>query len=173
MYRVYCTAFLTCKSPFHAGNLDTHTAAVPTHAFAPYPPAHGGISAAIASSDAVPTYDGADDYPHQPKSAYPPSAAAYAASQPILTAPTAGFAPQNYGAIDPAAAGTAVRLHQTIVVDERLLMRVNACPVCRIGVLEENYPCCALCCAIVFFPVGILCCCAMRNKRCSHCHFEF
>lgn len=49
----------------------------------------------------------------------------------------------------------------------------NLCPSCRIGILEYDYTCLGICCAIVFFPLGILCCLAMRNRRCLHCDSQF
>lgn len=50
---------------------------------------------------------------------------------------------------------------------------INGCPACRIGVLEDDYTCLGICCAIFFFPLGILCCLAMKNKRCTNCGAEF
>lgn len=46
---------------------------------------------------------------------------------------------------------------------------VGGCPACRVGVLEDDFTCCGVCCAIVFFPIGILCCLAMRQRRCPNC----
>jgi hypothetical protein len=43
------------------------------------------------------------------------------------------------------------------------------CPVCRTGNLIEEYSCCGICCAIFFFPLGLICCLLMKNRRCSHC----
>lgn len=114
-------------------------------------------------------------YPQQPA----PAAATYVVTQPIISAH--GL---NYGAMGSGggiATGTiytestaqqpAQITHHTIVVDD--LRVIGGCPVCRIGVLEDNYPCVGLCCAIVFFPIGVLFCLLMRNRRCSHCHTEF
>lgn len=50
---------------------------------------------------------------------------------------------------------------------------INGCPACRIGVLDDDYTCLGICCAIFCFPVGILCCLAMKNKRCTNCGAEF
>jgi len=52
------------------------------------------------------------------------------------------------------------------------IMLVDACPACRVGTLEEGYSCLGLFCAIAFFPIGILCCLAMKTKRCSNCDTE-
>ena len=45
----------------------------------------------------------------------------------------------------------------------------GACPYCHVGYPREDYPCCAICLAIWFFPIGILCCLAMKERVCSHC----
>ncbi|XP_044748299.1 brain protein I3-like [Coccinella septempunctata] len=57
----------------------------------------------------------------------------------------------------------------TVVIPQPEVIIVGGCPACRIGVLEDNYGLCALCCAIAFFPAGILCCLLMKERRCSHC----
>lgn len=46
---------------------------------------------------------------------------------------------------------------------------VGGCPACQVGVLEDDFSCLALCCAILFFPVGILCCLALKERRCTNC----
>lgn len=50
---------------------------------------------------------------------------------------------------------------------------VGGCPACRSGVLEEDYTCLGVLCAILFFPLGILCCLAMRQRRCPNCGAVF
>ncbi|KAK3090171.1 hypothetical protein FSP39_009702, partial [Pinctada imbricata] len=50
---------------------------------------------------------------------------------------------------------------------------VGGCPACRVGVLEEDYTCLGVLCAILFFPLGILCCLAMRQRRCPNCGAVF
>ncbi|XP_015595298.1 brain protein I3 [Cephus cinctus] len=53
------------------------------------------------------------------------------------------------------------------------IILVGACPACRVGRLEDDYTCLGLLCAILFFPVGILCCLALKNRRCSNCGAYF
>jgi hypothetical protein len=50
---------------------------------------------------------------------------------------------------------------------------VGGCPACRVGVLEDDYTCCGICCAILFFPIGVLCCLATKQRRCSNCGASF
>jgi hypothetical protein len=50
---------------------------------------------------------------------------------------------------------------------------VGGCPSCRVGVLEDTFSCLGLLCAILFFPIGILCCLVMREKRCTNCGASF
>uniref|UniRef100_A0A1Y1MED6 Membrane protein BRI3 n=1 Tax=Photinus pyralis TaxID=7054 RepID=A0A1Y1MED6_PHOPY len=69
----------------------------------------------------------------------------------------------NYGSTAP---------NTTIIVPPQIIT-VGACPACRIGVLEDDYTCLGLLCAILFFPIGILCCLALKNRRCSACGAYF
>lgn len=78
-------------------------------------------------------------------------------TKPIRPLPTAG-----YGTISQS----------TIAVPTEIIV-INGCPACRIGVLEDDYTCCGICCAIFFFPIGILCCLALKNKRCTNCGAQF
>jgi len=45
---------------------------------------------------------------------------------------------------------------------------VGGCPRCG-GMLEDSFGICALVLAFLFFPIGVLCCLAMREKRCINC----
>ncbi|XP_055372243.1 brain protein I3 [Condylostylus longicornis] len=73
-----------------------------------------------------------------------------------------GYVP-SYGSIHPTA---AITIPTEIII-------VGGCPACRIGILENDYPCLGWLCAILFFPIGILFCLLMRQKRCTHCGAEF
>lgn len=46
---------------------------------------------------------------------------------------------------------------------------VGGCPACRVGILEDDFTCLGVFCALLFFPIGILCCLAMRQRRCPNC----
>uniref|UniRef100_A0A8V0ZN79 Membrane protein BRI3 n=1 Tax=Gallus gallus TaxID=9031 RepID=A0A8V0ZN79_CHICK len=43
----------------------------------------------------------------------------------------------------------------------------------RVGVLEDTFTCLGVLCAIVFFPIGILFCLALRQRRCPNCGAAF
>jgi len=45
--------------------------------------------------------------------------------------------------------------------------------VLQVGVLEDDFTCLGIFCAIFFFPLGILCCLALKNRRCSNCGAYF
>ncbi|XP_044750483.1 brain protein I3-like [Coccinella septempunctata] len=52
---------------------------------------------------------------------------------------------------------------------EPTVVVVGGCPSCRIGLLEDEYGCCAICLAICCFPIGIVCCLLMKERKCSNC----
>jgi len=68
----------------------------------------------------------------------------------------------SYGTID----------QHTISVPTEIMV-IGGCPVCRIGVLEDDFTCLGVCLAIFCFPIGILCCIALKNKRCSNCGAQY
>ncbi|XP_046659623.1 brain protein I3 [Homalodisca vitripennis] len=70
-------------------------------------------------------------------------------------------APPNYGA-------TTV-----VITQPNDIIIVGGCPACRVGVLEDDFTCLGICCAIFFFPIGILCCLALKDKRCTNCGAYF
>lgn len=88
----------------------------------------------------------------------------------IPSAPTNSNFPPSYGAIGEVS--TVQPCFQTLPPAQPIatnLIIVGGCPVCRIGVLEDDYSCLGILCAIAFFPLGILCCLAMKNRRCTNC----
>lgn len=50
---------------------------------------------------------------------------------------------------------------------------IGGCPSCRAGVLEDSFSVLGVLCAILFFPIGILCCLALKSRRCSNCGASF
>lgn len=74
--------------------------------------------------------------------------------------PLTGGPPTSYGSVTYVTTHT-VPAHEVIIV--------GGCPACRIGVLEDDFSCLGIFCAIFFFPLGILCCLATRQRRCPNC----
>ncbi|XP_040297766.1 brain protein I3 [Bufo bufo] len=68
--------------------------------------------------------------------------------------------PSTYTIIQQPAATTSVVV-------------VGGCPACRVGVLEDSFTCLGIFCAIFFFPIGILFCLALRQRRCPNCGATF
>ena len=54
-----------------------------------------------------------------------------------------------------------------------LIVVGGGCPNCQVGVLTDDYGCCAIFLAIFFFPIGLLCCLAMRERVCTNCRARF
>ncbi|XP_063382779.1 membrane protein BRI3 [Cydia fagiglandana] len=83
--------------------------------------------------------------------------------------------PPGYTPYGPAPPNTAYlpNYGATTVIIPPQIIAVNACPACRVGILEDDFTCLGILCAIFFFPLGILCCLALKNRRCSNCGAMF
>ncbi|EDO32734.1 predicted protein, partial [Nematostella vectensis] len=49
----------------------------------------------------------------------------------------------------------------------------GSCPSCGVGVPNQEFTILGICLAILFFPIGILCCLMLTERRCSHCGMTF
>lgn len=87
--------------------------------------------------------------------------------------PPPGYTP--YGTAPPPPPGSAYvpNYGATTVIIQPPIVAVGACPACRVGILEDDFTCLGILCAIFFFPLGILCCLALKNRRCSNCGAMF
>ncbi|XP_060552482.1 membrane protein BRI3-like [Ruditapes philippinarum] len=47
------------------------------------------------------------------------------------------------------------------------------CPHCGIGFVKTNYTLLGFLILLIFFPIGIICCLLMTEKRCSHCGAKY
>lgn len=104
---------------------------------------------------------------------------------PYLTQPQAQPTPiqqqirnkQPFQPLATTVAPTTVSSHPvnspTNIVITTQVLNPDLCPACRMGRLEYDYTCLGICCAIFFFPVGILCCLALRDGRCVDCNAQF
>ncbi|MED6257689.1 hypothetical protein CHARACLAT_006245 [Characodon lateralis] len=61
----------------------------------------------------------------------------------------------------------------TYAIIQPSVVVVGGCPACRVGVLEDDFTCLGILCAIFFFPLGILFCFALRQRRCPNCGATF
>lgn len=104
-------------------------------------------------STAVPSSSFVPGYPVQQPAQYAPDV--------VITKPIQPLPGITYGSIV-----------QPAIVPTEIIV-INGCPACRIGVLEDDYTCLGICCAIFCFPVGILCCLGLKNKRCTNCGAQF
>lgn len=80
--------------------------------------------------------------------------------------PPPGYTP--YG-VPPPGTGYVPNYGATNIIIPPPIIAVGACPACRVGILEDDFTCLGILCAILFFPIGILCCLALKNRRCSNC----
>ncbi|CAH1638841.1 unnamed protein product [Spodoptera littoralis] len=81
--------------------------------------------------------------------------------------PPPGYTP--YGVPPPPGTGFVPNYGATSIIIPPPIIAVGACPACRVGILEDDFTCLGILCAILFFPIGILCCLALKNRRCSNC----
>lgn len=54
-----------------------------------------------------------------------------------------------------------------------IIIVTDICHFFQIGILETDFTCLGVMCAIFLFPIGILCCLGLREKRCSNCGAQF
>ncbi|XP_059413572.1 membrane protein BRI3-like [Carassius carassius] len=73
----------------------------------------------------------------------------------------------------PAPATSQPAYTNTYTIVQPSVVVVGGCPACRVGVLEEDFTCLGIMCAIFFFPLGILFCLALRQRRCPNCGATF
>uniref|UniRef100_A0A8C5Q8D9 Membrane protein BRI3 n=1 Tax=Leptobrachium leishanense TaxID=445787 RepID=A0A8C5Q8D9_9ANUR len=122
----------------------------------------------------------------RPPAYSPPAPGMYEQGQPNYgTIPGAPMAPaqavyppmypQSHGYISPPqnTYPTTYTIIQQPATATTSVVVVGGCPACRVGVLEESFTCLGLFCAIFFFPIGILFCLALKQRRCPNCGATF
>ncbi|XP_018956990.1 brain protein I3 [Cyprinus carpio] len=104
-----------------------------------------------------------------------PAAAAPAAGfQPQAPPPYQGFPAATSGfPAAPVAVAAQPAYTSTYTIVQPSVVVVGGCPACRVGVLEDDFTCLGIMCAIFFFPLGILFCLALRQRRCPNCGATF
>lgn len=86
----------------------------------------------------------------------------------VTTAPIPGYEPGYQAAVLPGYQPTAAQAAPPTYVYVG-----GNCPVCKRGNLQEGFTPLGICLAIWFFPIGIVCCVMLTEKRCSHCGAVF
>jgi len=88
--------------------------------------------------------------------------------QQVTGAPTsASFVqPVDYGTASSITPMQPTVPHQQIIV-------IGGCPACRIGALEEHMTLLGILCGIFFFPLGLICCLTLTERRCTNCGTTF
>ncbi|XP_053327462.1 brain protein I3 [Spea bombifrons] len=117
------------------------------------PPVHGVYEHGQQNYGTIPGAPAAPPGYHPPPLPY--------ATGTGFVAPSQSTYPSTYTIIQQPAATTT-----SVVV-------VGGCPACRVGVLEDSFTCLGLFCAIFFFPLGILFCFMLRQRRCPNCGATF
>ncbi|KAL0822743.1 hypothetical protein ABMA28_004757 [Loxostege sticticalis] len=87
--------------------------------------------------------------------------------------PPPGYTPYGTAPPPPPGTGYVPNYGATSIIIQPPIIAVGACPACRVGILEDDFTCLGILCAILFFPLGILCCLALKNRRCSNCGAMF
>ncbi|XP_071540038.1 membrane protein BRI3-like [Panulirus ornatus] len=59
------------------------------------------------------------------------------------------------------------------VVATPVVIMGQTCPTCKTGLIQSEFTACGICLAICCFPVGLVCCYLMRERRCSNCKASF
>lgn len=131
----------------------------------PYTPGEFGKGAPYPTNPAF-----SQNHPYCPPAGgapYPPAQAGYPPTQPGYPPTQPGYPTQAPYPIVQAGYPVIQAPTQTVIV------RSGSCPACGIGSVNKEVTCCGVCCALVFFPIGIICCIAMMESKCTNCHAKF
>jgi len=128
----------------------------PTQSQAPYP------SAGAEKGGYPPTGPPAG----QPGAYYPPSGGQQPGYYPPQVSQPTGYYPPP-----PAPGNQAPPAQQQVIVvsNQPAELPPGVCRHCRVGHGSDNFTCCGICLAIFCFPIGLICCILMRERRCSNC----
>ncbi|KAJ3114694.1 hypothetical protein HDU96_001788 [Phlyctochytrium bullatum] len=58
----------------------------------------------------------------------------------------------------------------------QVVMAVNPAEMCAAGgihAITDEFTCCGITLAILFFPIGLVCCFLMKEKKCQKCGARF
>ncbi|XP_038064324.1 annexin A7-like [Patiria miniata] len=122
---------------------------------------------------------GAGGYPPQqggyPQQGYPPPQQGYPppSGQP-------GYPPQQQQGYPPQQQGYPPQQQQppTVVAIQQpapatQVVVTGGCPTCHVGMMTDSYTACGIILAICFFPLGVICCLMMKERKCTNCGATF
>lgn len=96
---------------------------------------------------------------------------------PYSPAPPLGFQQQQPQIVhtQQVTPSSAVVVTQPVVTAATPVVVVTGgvCPACRVGFLRNDFTCMGIFLAICCFPVGLVCCFLMMERRCSNCGLTF
>ncbi|XP_059835003.1 membrane protein BRI3 [Hemitrygon akajei] len=100
----------------------------------------------------------------------------YQQQPPPYSYPASGYVPPVSVSVQPPVCPTSNYSNTYTIIQQPTaasVVVVGGCPACRVGVLEDDFTCLGVLCAIFFFPIGILFCLALRQRRCPNCGASF
>ncbi|XP_078349161.1 uncharacterized protein LOC144634080 [Oculina patagonica] len=83
---------------------------------------------------------------------------------PITNAPGTGYMPNYQGGAPPEYQPIPVQPVPTTNVYAR-----GICQACHREALQDEFTVLGICLAILFFPLGLICCFCLTEKRCTYC----
>jgi len=87
--------------------------------------------------------------------------------------PQQGYPPQQQGVVY----GQPVNFQQPVYSGQPattvIIQGGGNCSAGGSHVIDEDFTICGIVCCILFFPLGVLCCLAMRERRCTKCQIRF
>ncbi|KAL4240823.1 hypothetical protein ACF0H5_001611 [Mactra antiquata] len=60
-----------------------------------------------------------------------------------------------------------------VVTTQPTTVVAGGCPTCGVGRVDDSFTTVGIILAILFFPLGILCCLLMKEKKCDRCGARF
>merc|ERR1739838_338812 len=109
--------------------------------------------------------------PSQQQGGYPPQQGVPQQAPP----PAYSQGQQQQFQQQPGQSVTYVQTQQqpTGIIIPGIVQGTGTCPTCRMGNLESSFTVCGIVLGVLFFPLGVLCCFLMMEKKCTNCGSTF
>jgi len=143
------------------------------HQHAPLSPrAHASPSGHAVEMQSLHVHSPPREEPLQPPSAYAESSPPYMSPQqpqPYGSPPVYGQQPQYV--IQPLQPQYVLQDGELIAIQPaQTVLVVGGCPAGGVHSVVEDFTPLGICLAICFFPLGVVCCCILREQRCVKCN---